>query len=278
MWKLLSLLLLAGMAGAQGHLVLTEVCVTPNEGEFIEIYNNGSSAVDLTNYYICDLYGTSATVNTFYPRIVAGAVTSNANDFLVRFPAGTVIAPAQVMTLAMSGSMYQGLFGSAPTFELLNTGIGIQMLTPPNGFIGSAPGLTNGDEVVMLFYWDGANDRTYDIDYALWGDDLTRRVEKTGISLDGPDGDTVPTPYMTDTASASQSTISTAAHAIGSSFQRVDMSEGTEVHSGGNGYTGHDETSEDMAVTWTTAAYTPGVVSTGLQSNTWAEIKALYQD
>ena len=41
-------------------------------------------------------------------------------------------------------------------------------------------------------------------------------------------------------------------------MQRTDMTEGNEVKTGGNGISGHDETSEDVSATWTVQAYTPG--------------------
>jgi hypothetical protein len=49
----------------------------------------------------------------------------------------------------------------------------------------------------------------------------------------------------------------------GQSYQRRTL-ENLEVQSGGNGLTGHDETTEDTSITWGTAASfaapTPGVV------------------
>jgi uncharacterized protein len=269
--------LVLGLTSSFGeHLLLSEVCVTPNEAEFIEIYNPGAVSVDLSDYYVCDLYGASAAVTSFYPQLVAGQVVNNVNGFCVRFPAGSSIAPGDVITIAMSGTMFNAQFSSPPDYELLGTGSGAMMTMPANGFIGSAPGLTNGAEVVMLFHWTGGSDLVQDVDYALWGDDATRRVEKTGISLDGPDSDTSPSPYSTDTAAASQISIAASTHPSGSSWQRVDFDEGSEVLTGGNGITGHNETSENLDVTWAAATCSPGYISTGLERNTWAEIKSLY--
>lgn len=269
-------LALATLASAQGIPLISEVCVTPTEGEFVEIYNPTSSPISLDYVYLCDLYGTSATLASFYPQIVAGAVTNVSADFLVKFPAGSSLPAGGVITVAMNGTNYQATYGEAPDYELMNTGVGTQMTTPPNGYINSTAGLTNGDEVVVIFYWNGSTDRVYDLDYALWGDDTTRRVEKTGISIDGPDGDTTPTAYMTDVASASQVPISLAAHSSGQSYQRVDFIEGTETLTGGNGLTGHDETSENMSTTWTIAAVTPGTIYTSLSRSTWGQIKSLW--
>ena len=45
---------------------------------------------------------------------------------------------------------------------------------------------------------------------------------------------------------------------FGAAFLRVDGGEGAETASGGNGLTGHDETSEDVSATWSVQAFTPG--------------------
>ncbi len=150
------------------------------------------------------------------------------------------------------------------------------MVTPANGYINSTAGLTNNDEVVVLFYWDGSTDLVYDLDYALWGDDPARTVDKTGISIDGPDADGTATAYLAETPAASQNSISATGHASGFSYQRVDFTEGTESHSGGNGLTGHDETSENMSSTWLVEAPTPGAIYTSISRSTWAEIKSLW--
>ena len=110
-------------------------------------------------------------------------------------------------------------------------------------------GLSNSGEVVILYTWDGASDLVQDIDYALWGD-AAEAVDKTGVSVDGPDGDAVASAYLADTAIGVQDVISGGSHASGDSFQRIDFDEGVEIQGGGNGVTGSDETSEDLSVTW----------------------------
>ena len=44
----------------------------------------------------------------------------------------------------------------------------------------------------------------------------------------------------------------------GAAFLRVDGSEGAETATGGNGVTGHDETSEDASNTWAGGIHDPG--------------------
>ncbi len=269
-------LAVTAIACSQGIPLISEVCVTPTAGEFVEIHNPTSSSIALDNVYLCDLYGTSASLASFYPQIVAGPVTNASADFLVMFPAGASLPAGGVITVAVKGSDFQATYGEAPDYEIQNSGIGTQMATPPNGYINSTAGLTNNDEVVVLFYWDAATDLVYDLDYALWGDENNRRVDKTGISIDGPDADGTATAYLAETAPASQIAINPTGHSSGFSFQRTDFAEGTETLTGGNGLTGHDETSENMSTTWTIAAVTPGTIYTSLSRTTWGQIKSLW--
>ncbi len=52
-------------------LLLSEVTVTPTDGEFIEIYNPGSLAIDLSDVYLTD--ATFAGGSTYYYNIVTGS-------------------------------------------------------------------------------------------------------------------------------------------------------------------------------------------------------------
>jgi hypothetical protein len=72
------------------------------EGEWIEIFNNGSTAVDLTNYKIGDeeaLGGTSAT------------------EALFQFPAGAMIGPGQVQIISGGATRFNEVYGFMPTYE-----------------------------------------------------------------------------------------------------------------------------------------------------------------
>jgi hypothetical protein len=91
-------------------------------------------------------------------------------------------------------------------------------------------------------------------------------VDKTGVSIDGPDAGTDSSMYLPDTPIASQ--LSALNHSSGTSVQRLDYSEGAQTMSGGNGVTGADETSEDLNNTFTNAyAPTPNdsLVTTGIE-------------
>jgi hypothetical protein len=277
--RIVAILMMVAAASVLGQsvLLLSEICVRPSAGEFMEVYNPGSTSVPLDDYYLTDLYGDVTKVDEFYPYIVCGAISSQLNtDFLVSFPPGATVAPGEAVTVAMDGSGFLGEYGFAPDFDLAGSGTGTSMEIPANGFVGSNAGLTNGAETVTLFYWDGISDLVLDSDYAQWGTDQTRRVFKNGISLDGPDAGSTPSGYLDETPPGEQESVSPSAHDNGQSYQRIDFNEGYEILSGGNGIDGHDETSENLSVTWTTDTVGPGGVQTPLSRSTWAEIKAVF--
>jgi predicted extracellular nuclease len=249
-------------AGPTETLLLSEIVVTPTGGEFIEIHNPTAAAIDLTDVYLTD--ATFAGGGTYYYNLVTGANAGGGGfgDFLARFPSGASIASGEFQTVALAGSAaFTGEYGIAPNYELFEDGAVADavpdMVEALPGSINGQGGLSNDGEVVILFTWDGASDLVADLDYAVWGD-KAEAVDKTGISVDGPDGDAVASAYLDDTAISVQDPIATGAHSFGNSWQRVDFSEGTETNGGGNGLTGHDETSENLSATWTEAAPSPG--------------------
>ena len=90
--------------GCAQQLLLSEVAVTPTAGEFVEIYNPGSSAVDLSDVYLTD--ATFAPGGDFYYNIVTGSDAGGGGfgDFHARFPAGASIGPGEYQTVALNGS------------------------------------------------------------------------------------------------------------------------------------------------------------------------------
>jgi hypothetical protein len=244
------------------ELLLSELVVTPTGGEFIEIYNPTAAVVDLSDVYVTD--ATFASGGTYYYNIVTGVNAGGGGfgDFHARFPDGAMIGPSEFQTVALAGSDDFFIeYGIDPTYELFEDGIGADgvadMREALPGSINNQGGLTNGGEVVVLYTWDGASDLVADMDYAVWGDQ-DEAVDKTGVSIDGPDADTTETAYLADTPITLQDVVAAGAHAFGSSFHRVDFAEGAETQTGGNGVTGSDETSEDLSITWAELAPTPG--------------------
>ncbi|KAA3642724.1 MAG: hypothetical protein DWQ07_19540 [Chloroflexi bacterium] len=243
------------------ELLLSEIVVTPTGGEFVEIHNPTGSAIDLTDVYLTD--ATFAGGGTYYYNIVTGANAGGGSfgDFHARFPAGASIAAGAYQTVALNGSAnFMAEFGAAPDYELFDDTSAdgeLVMLEAFAGSINGQGGLSNGGEVVILYKWDGQSDLVTDLDYVVWGD-KAEAVDKTGVSVDGPDADAIATAYQPDTAIASQDVVALGSHSGGNSWQRDDINEGAEATSGGNGINGEDETSEDLSNTWCENVPTPG--------------------
>ena len=158
---------LATTAFTQDKLLLTEIVVTPTDAEFVEIYNPNTTAVDLTDYYLTD--ATFQGGSTYYYQIVLRDAVSQAGgggsfaDWHARFPDGAMIASGEYQTVALSGdSLFSAAYGVPPTYELYEDSAGVDsipnMLEADSGSINGQGGLTNGDEVVILYYWDGLTD------------------------------------------------------------------------------------------------------------------------
>lgn len=254
------------------HLLISEVVPQPTAAEYIEIFNPTGETIDLTNYYLTD-YTLTATPPHTYQQLPAGgaALAPTSTDWLVRFPAGATIAPGQVKVIAMDGAAFPTAFpGKTPDFSIrgataqapqmltLNTTTGVWSAVAPAVGVG----LTNTGEPVILFFWDGQSDLVQDVDYVYYGgtSPTNANVEKTGASVDGPDADTTPTPYLPDTPGFQQSVRGSPVPTLTSNgAQRIEFTEGAETSTGGNGITGHDETSEDWSQTFIIGAATPGV-------------------
>lgn len=243
-------------------VLLSEIVVTPTGGEFIEIYNPTAVAVDLSNVYLTD--ATFAGGGTFYYNIVTGVNAGGGSfgDFHARFPDGAMIGSGELQTVALAGSDgFNAEHGTDPNYELFEDATAADAIDDMRealpGSINGQGGLSNSGEVVILYAWDGESDLVQDIDYAPWGDNA-EGVDKSGVAVDGPDVDGVVSVYPTETALVDQQVIAAGSHAIGDSFQRIDFGEGAETQTGGSGIQGSDETSEDLSVTWSQAAATPG--------------------
>lgn len=263
-------------AAVADHLLLSELVVRTRveipAAKYIELVNPTASAIDLSTVHLTD--ATSTTTPTYYYNLVklGGEGGGGAfGDFHARFPNGASIAAGDTIVVAIAGSGdFLTAYGHLPDYELYEEGI-VPDSVPElaevfPGSIGrglgtggtNVPDLASIGESVVLFRWDGQSDLVQDLDYALWGSSLLVRVSKTGVRIDGPDAGADSTGYLADTDLAVQRPISTTEHNFGNSYQRLSADEGTEAATGGNGQTGHDETSEQLNVTWrATAVDTP---------------------
>ncbi|VAW45545.1 Extracellular ribonuclease precursor [hydrothermal vent metagenome] len=268
MKKIIISLLCTGMtlsvnAGTE-KLLITEIAVTPTNGEFVEIYNDSMAAIDLSDVYLTD--ATFSGGGTYYYQLVSGGGGGGGfADFFARFPDGASIGAQEYQTIALAGSDgFFSTFGEIPTYELFEDAVSADaiadMREATTGSINDQGGLTNSGEVVVLFHWDGLTDLVQDLDYVVWGD-KAEAIDKTGVAIDGPDVDLVTSSYLADTAIGSQITVATGAHIDGNSWQRIDLTEGVEVQSGGNGIDGSDETSENTDFTFGDDTATPNAPS-----------------
>lgn len=261
------------VAADADHLILSEVVVQVRPpanlfgSKFIEIVNPTAGEIDLADVYLTDA---TTGPSTFYYNIVVGqnAGGGSGGDFHCRFPLGAVIAPGDTIVVALAGSdEYETAYGRLPDYELYEDDIGAPDSVPEmreafpgsiNAGLGSGqgniPDLTPDGETVLLYYWDGERDLVQDLDYLIWGTFTSVRTDKTGVEIDGPDADTDTSAYSPDTPVGDQQVISASAHNFQGAFRRVSADEGAETSSGGNGVTGHDETSEPLGATWLVTA------------------------
>lgn len=215
---------------AQNHLLISEIQVSPDNQEFIEIFNPNPIPISLSDYYLTDYH-------TYY-QLVQNVFSSDGGDFLVKFPAGASIDSGGVLVVALDGSTFSG----PADFEIKNNSPVPDMITL---YVGSSVGLSNR-EMVILFYWDGESDLIKDVDYVIWGDNTSIFVDKSGVSIDGPDPDNLESTYLNDTAVNLQNYFPTAP-ITGKSMGRISVTENGETFLNGNGIYGHNETSEPIA-------------------------------
>jgi len=222
------------------NLLISEAAVQPNfSGEFIEVYNPADLPVSLDDVYIAD-----------YPAYygVVNGVSAGGYDFNMRFPEGAVIEAGGVIVIAVytAGDFFD-TYGFYPDFD---TEASDENAPAMEGSFGMMPNLNDVAEMVVLYSWGGSGDLVTDIDYIGYGEPMELdQMDKTGVTIDGPDADSDTSGYLADTAITSQDLM--VAPGDGQSMKRTDFTEGAETKTGGNGMTGHDETSEDYNNTFT---------------------------
>ncbi|MDP6155401.1 MAG: lamin tail domain-containing protein [Candidatus Thermoplasmatota archaeon] len=225
------------------HLLLSEVCVTPSTGEFIEIYNPTEGAISLDNYFIADIIDYYNIVNTS-----TGFNHTYATDFLVSFPVSSTIPSGGYQVMAMNSTDFIAEYsGTVPNYCI--EGVESPHMNDTFGFMGGSAGLTDGGETVVLFYWDGTSDQIKDVDIVWWGSSDAYKIDKSSVSIDSEyDGDGATSNYNND--ASTYPPIKNGAHSSGNSFNRTVKVEPEEVQNGGNGKTGHDETTENLTASW----------------------------
>tara|TARA_B100002052_G_scaffold296354_1_gene324591 strand:- start:1366 stop:3159 length:1794 start_codon:yes stop_codon:yes gene_type:complete len=240
--RYINLVFVLGLVVADtNHLVFTRVTIQPTEAEFIAIYNPTGEPIDLSDYYITD--ATKSNTGDYYYNITQGSDywSSNFSDFIARFPDSYSIESEQTIILGLHNSetfnSYYGYDADLNLFEDMRNAIdGETTISLGSAFVNQNI-LGDDAEMLMLFRWDGISDLVEDVDYFIWGN-TNEAINKTGIAS-----------YLSDTPIENQ--IPYYSHGQDSTFVRIAIdSEGDEISSGGNGITGHDETSEDFLSTW----------------------------
>ncbi len=245
------------------HLLISEVCVAPNSAEFVEIYNPTSTPISLRQYYLTD------NVNSFhhdYARLVKGSPDSlllASGDFVVKFPDTAAINPGQYKTIALNGRTFQQRFNALPAYEILGADASAanDMQIIKRGAERLA--LDDNEEALILLRWDGQSDLVEDVDYFVWGFDgkfIPHHVNKTPLGIDGADSNSAVSYFDRDTDQGLQKPVKDNGHELLKSWQRLPRSvpeETGELAAGGNGISGHDETSEDLSKSFVEGVPTP---------------------
>tara|TARA_Y100001970_G_scaffold155040_1_gene189920 strand:+ start:7031 stop:8551 length:1521 start_codon:yes stop_codon:yes gene_type:complete len=230
--KKILLFLIAALFSSE-HLQFTRVVVKPDKAELISIFNPTTESISLAEYYISDSpdYYKIQTENNLSPG-------NFINDFLAKFP-NIEIAAGDSLDIAIHPDYADIYLDNFVPDLLLQTDL---QETEPGSLGAGGQGnssyarLDNAQECLMLFKWDGnTNNPVQDIDYFLWGG-VAQAVDKTDEAG-----------YLEDTPANQQDYFSTI-HDDYSSYFRLTFNEAEELN--GNGYNGHDETSELFNSTW----------------------------
>jgi hypothetical protein len=161
-------------APSRAAVVISEILYnevgSDTAGEWLEIFNNGGAAVDLTNWKIGDEEASGGT---------------GATEAMFAFPAGTVIAPGEVMVIAVDADRFLTVYGFLPDFELFGSAAN-NLLVPDLTVYGAWDpdgGLINmsnsNDQALLLNPSDAAADA------ASWGNTFAFNPALSGGTPDG---------------------------------------------------------------------------------------------
>ena len=169
---LVTLLPSLGRAQAAEHVVISEVMYRPvgvqPDQEWIELYNPGSGAIDLSSYKLGD------------------EETRGQGEGMFKFPVGAVIAPNGVLVIANKAAAFATLYGFQPHYELSESDPTVPNLNKYSAWSSGSVALSDdSDELILL---DG-DDSIIDIvaygrsSYPLFQPTVAL-VDKAGISIE----------------------------------------------------------------------------------------------
>ncbi len=120
-------------------------------GEFLEIFNNGPAAIDLTNYKIGDEETSGGT---------------GSGEAMMQFPAGASIPAGGIQLVARDANVFFTNYGFLPTYEALSSNPSVPDLTTYAAWDtdGGAINMANGGDQALIL--DGADSV---VDAVSWG-------------------------------------------------------------------------------------------------------------
>jgi hypothetical protein len=119
------------------RLLISEVVYNPAakepDGEWVEFYNAGYREIDLSSYKFGD------------------EETLGEAEGMLQFPPGAKIGPGEVIVVASSGQIFQGLYGEFPDYEMRESDPFVPNMIKYTAWAGGIVELNNtGDEVLVL--------------------------------------------------------------------------------------------------------------------------------
>ncbi|MGD9637103.1 MAG: lamin tail domain-containing protein [Pirellulales bacterium] len=160
-------------SSARAGLVISEVVYnepgSDTAGEWIELFNNGPAAIDLSDYKI----GDEETMNP----------PSAENGGMWKFPAGATIPAGGVQIVAVSGALFTTNYGFAPTYEVVETSAAIPNLSNYTAWASNPSPVINmsnsNDQAVLL---DGSDQI---VDAVSWGNTFAFNPGLADAEADG---------------------------------------------------------------------------------------------
>ncbi|PIW00794.1 MAG: hypothetical protein COW42_06780 [Deltaproteobacteria bacterium CG17_big_fil_post_rev_8_21_14_2_50_63_7] len=220
----------AVVAQPAGPLLVNELHLD-GEGAFLELLNPNPTPVLLDGFFITNAGNYPFAVNQVAPPLGGG--------FVAALPAGEVLEAGQVFVVSLqSAEVFAETWGRAPDAALHDN---VQVATLLPAFDGAVrtDRWSSANGLIVVFWWDGVSDRVSDSDVIRWGS-YGPAIDKTELSIDGPDDDTLSSTYAPETEIAQQWALGSPKAAT---LTRVRGELG-EVDMGSNGLGGHDEMSE----------------------------------
>ncbi len=223
------------------HILITEFCVGgPDDGEFIEIANTTGVDIYLKNIWLTD--DCNSNDNDYVNIVNNGPWSFPSDDFIARFPPQHTLLNNTCIVVAPDGNKFYNAYGFYPDFEIKSVSPATDMITI--GASADSNLFNDESEMILMFCWRGdpghwGPDLVCDLDYVIWGD-ASSGVDKTGLCIDGPDGNTAASCYLADTGPSFQFLVNTEndgdpmPHDPGNSAGRQSSKDAAEICTGGN--------------------------------------------